>query len=201
MTSPNATDKVEAASNEFGLSLWAKDNEKPGLIYFYWSDSSDPRGKKSQAWTRDFFDTEDVARASKHFLCYKVDASKQDAGLLKKRGLDPAKMPAIVVTSPTGKFVCILPEVKSNVALKDALENALAQHFPALWKSYDRVYLELEKLLDVAREDYKKNNFEAALEKLAKIIEHPVRTSLIERAEELQEVVQTKLDNLERKQK
>ena len=201
MTSPNATDKVEAASNEFGLSLWAKDNEKPGLIYFYWSDSSDPRGKKSQAWTRDFFDTEDVARASKHFLCYKVDASKQDVALLKKRGVDPAKTPALVVTSPTGKFVCILPEVKSNVALKDALEQALAQHFPALWKSYDRVYLELEKLLDAAREDYKKNNFEAALEKVAKIIENPVRTSLIERAEELQEVVQTKLDNLERKQK
>ncbi|MEK7469937.1 MAG: hypothetical protein AAB074_21425 [Planctomycetota bacterium] len=142
-----------------------------------------------------------MARASKHFLCLKVDGARQDAALLKKRGLDPAKLPALVVTSPTGKFVCILPEVKSNVALKDALEEAVAKHFPALWKSYDQVYLELEKLLDAAREDYKKNNYEAALEKLTKVIENPVRTSLIERAEELQDVVRTKLDNLDRKQK
>lgn len=195
------TEQPDGIRNEFGLSLWAKDNQKPGLIYFYWSDSSDPRGKKTQLWNRDFFDTEDVARASKHYLCFKVDASKQDPALLKKRGLDPAKMPALVVTSPTGKFICILPEVKSNVALKVALEEALAQHFPDLWKAYDRVYLELEKVLEAAREDYKKNNYQAALEKLAKIIENPVRTSLIERAEELQDVVKTKLDNLERKQK
>ncbi|MBI2922209.1 MAG: hypothetical protein HYY18_14245 [Planctomycetes bacterium] len=187
--------------NDFGLSLWAKDNEKPGLIYFYWSDTSDPRGKKTQLWNRDFFDTEDVARASKHFLCYKVDASKQDPGLLKKRGLDPAKMPALVVTSPTGKFVCILPEVKSNVALKDALEQAVAQYFPDRWKSYDQVFQELEKLLEAAREDYKLKKYEAALAKVATIIENPVRTSLIERAEELQDVVKTKLDNLERKEK
>lgn len=142
-----------------------------------------------------------MARASKHYLCYKVDASKQDPALLKKRGLDPAKMPMLVVTSPTGKFVCILPEVKSNVALKDALEQAVAQHFPERWKSYDQVFQELEKLLEAAREDYKQKKYQAAMEKVISIIENPVRTSLIERAEELQDVVKTKLDNLERKEK
>jgi len=171
------------------------------LIYFYWSDSSDPRGKKTQVWNRDFFDTEDVARASKLFLCYKVDASKQDSELMKKRGLDPAKMPALVVTSPTGKFICILPEVKSNVALKEALEQAVALYFPELWKSYDQTFQELARLLEAAREDYKQKNYEAALEKVTRIIENPVRTSVIERAEELQDVIKTKLDNLERKQK
>lgn len=187
--------------NDFGLSLWARDNRKPGLIYFYWSDSSDPRGKKTQIWNRDLFDTEDVARTSKHFLCYKVDASKQDPALLRKHGLDVAKVPALVVTGPTGKFVCVVPEAKSNVALKEALEEVLAKHFPELWKSYDQVVQELTKLLEAAREDYKKKNYETALEKTVSIIEHEVRTPLIERAEELRDVVQTKLDNLKRDQK
>jgi hypothetical protein len=201
VTNSNGSDVPDENRNEFGLSVWAPDNTKPGLIYVYWSDTEDPRGKKSAQWNRDLFDTEDVARATKHFLNYKVDASKQDPALLKKVGLDVAKVPALVVTTPTGKFVCIVPEVKSNVALKDALESILAKHFPELWKSYDRVVTELEALLEKAREDYKAKRYEAALEKATSIIQHAVRTSVIERAEELQAVVQTKLDNLQRKEK
>lgn len=197
----NDPKKQENVPNEFGLDRWVKENKQPGLIYFYWSDSSDPRGKKTEAWNRNFFDTEDVARATKNFLCYKVDASKQNPEILRKRGLDLAKIPALVVTSPTGKFVSIVPEVKGNVALKKALELALEKHFPEIWKSFDQVFEELAGLLDAAREDYKRKNYEAALEKATSIVNHPVRTSWIERAEELQEVVRTKLDNLDRQKK
>lgn len=199
-TGPNAQNPAPE-DNLLGLVDWQSGTGKPALVYFFWSNTSDPQGRDTRMLDANVFDTEDVARASKHFACYKVDAFQEKPEELLKRGISPGNVPVILLADAQGRTKIILPRPKTNVSSVKLLENCLGKMFPEYWKQVQQNHDTVRKIFEEGRKAYEQKRLEEARDKMLSVIKHPTRTSWIERAEEVLSVVETKLDNLRRQGK
>lgn len=173
----------EAASSAVGprveLKNWRGD-EKPALVYWVWSDEEHKRGKETKKADRNVWDNEKVARVSRLFHCYRVDAKAIPPAELQELGVKDVPFVQIL-GADLAPIASVAPS--SPGAMESFLQVGV-QRFPEYWRSVLQRMKELERIYDRGKAAMKKKDYAAAVEAFNEIYMDDVRTGLLDKARE-----------------
>lgn len=175
-------DAVSAVKgNTIDLERW-QDGKKPALVYWTWSDEEDKRGKDTKKADRNTWDNEQVARVSRLYTCYRVDAKDVPPATLAKLGV--TQIPFVQVVS-NDKLAVASTVPGSPNAMETFLRAQVQRHFAEYWRTVVARAQELAKKLDEAKAAAKKKDYDGAVAACGEIMNDDVRTDTLDKARDL----------------
>lgn len=162
------------------LEKWSG-GDKPALVYWTWSDENDKRGKESNKVDRNVWDNEKVARVSRLYDCYRVDAKGVPADQLLKLGVK--EIPFVQVLSK--EQAPIASTVPSSPGSMETFLQTSARKFPEYWRTVLQRMQELDRRFNEGKAAMKKKDYDAAISAFNEVYNDNVRTDLIGKAREL----------------
>lgn len=150
-------------------------------MYWVWSDENDKRGKETRKADRNVWDNERVARASKLFHCFRVDAKEVPAADLAKMGVKG--IPFVQVLNKDQ--VPVAATIPSGPGSMETFLQGSAKKFPEYWRSVLQRMQELAKRFEEGKAAMKKKDWDAAIAAFHEIYNDDVRTDLIDKSRNL----------------
>ncbi len=178
------TESGEAVSAAAGplvsLERWTG-GDKPVLVYWTWSDEEDKRGKETKKADRNVWDNEKVARVSRLYDCFRVDAKGVPAEQLQKLGVKDVPFVQIV-NKDQASIAAIAPTSPGSM---ESFLQAGVKKFPEYWRSVLQRMQELDKRYNEGKAAMKKKDYDAAISAFNEVYNDNVRTDLLSKAREM----------------
>lgn len=178
------TESGEEASAANGslvnLEKWSG-GDKPALVYWTWSDENDKRGKETKKADRNVWDNEKVARVSRLYDCFRVDAKGIPADQLQKLGVKDVPFVQIV-NKDQSPIAAIAPT--SPGSMETFLQTGVKK-FPEYWRTVLQRMQELDRRFNDGKAAMKKKDYDEAISAFNEVYNDNVRTDLISKAREL----------------
>ncbi|MBI3097052.1 MAG: hypothetical protein HYY93_02225 [Planctomycetes bacterium] len=159
---------------------WGSDGDKPILLFLSWPHEDAPVGGDCEKLCKNTFDDEDLARATKLFVCVKIDAKATDQNLLKEMGIK--SFPSLAVADGQGNIVARLEKQTSSSKVASALYSTIQSRLPKYYQKIQQIKAEQARAFDQGKNLAKAKKYQDAIAKFESITNSDVRGDLFEKA-------------------
>lgn len=173
-----ATDAKAAA--KLPAQEWGSDGEKPILLFLSWPHEDAPVGGECEKLCKNTLDDENLARATKLFVCIKIDAKATDQSLLKSMGL--TSFPSLAVADPQGNIVARFEKQTSSSKVTQALHSTIQSRLPKYYQKIQQIKAEQARAFEQGKNLAKAKKYQDAIAKFESITNSDVRGDLFEKA-------------------
>ncbi|MBI3097051.1 MAG: hypothetical protein HYY93_02220 [Planctomycetes bacterium] len=181
VSSADVKGESPATSGRIPLDEIRNAGDKPVLVFFSCAHDKTPSGKACEKLCKSVFDNEDLARATKLYVCLQVNAQDADPSLLRSLGLQ--KFPVLAVTDGEGNIVHRITDFASSAKVTGALQRTVSSKFPAYYSTLQQTMAEQARAYEQARALAKAKKYDEAMERLQSITASDVRTDLFDKAQ------------------